>query len=730
MATATSSTHPTALAEGVSAPPAPAPAGRAQPGSRQAGALALALVGLCAYAAFAHGAVDVPEETRLQIGLAIVALVAAAWWLGGSGIRLVASREAWWGAGLLVGFAAWSGLSLLWSISPDRTWDEVNRGLAYALVVFLGIAVGSSAARAIERVAVGLLVVVCAVALYAFGGKVLPGVNIHPFFDLNHASGLARLRAPLEYWNALALVCVIGIPIAVRLATDMGRRRNVRLAALAVTCLLIVVVGLTYSRGGFLALTVAALVMTLLGGARLRGLVVLAAAGGAAIPILGVAFTRLGTSGNGVPLGVRIMDGRVLLAVTFICVAALLAVGAWLIGREQRIEWSAHRSQIVWRRLGVVALAIGVLAMAGLAASDRGPGGTLSRIARSFTETHQDPVTDPVRLVSTNSGNRWIWWKEAAGAFSDRPFGGWGAGSFPLVHLRYRTNRIPVAQPHSVPLQFLSETGLVGGLLALGGLGALFAAALSRVRQMPPGRTRDLGVALLAAGVAWAVHGLVDWDWDIPGVTVPALLALGVLCGGRPEPLASTPRRPAVFRDPGPRGGALRLAALAPATLLLAAYAMSAALPAWSDAKTNDAATAVSAGTPAELERAAADAELAAKLDPLAVRPLFVAAAIDQGRGRLLDARRHLLEAVNRQPNNPDGWIRLAGLALQLADREGLREAALKALALDPTNGFVAALARRAQAFSAPPSGSATATGTPLPAAQVAPVFGAPPGAR
>ena len=37
-----------------------------------------------------------------------------------------------------------------------------------------------------------------------------------------------------------------------------------------------------------------------------------------------------------------------------------------------------------------------------------------------------------------------------------------------------------------------------------------------------------LALACVAAGVAWLVHGLIDWDWDIPGVTIPALALLAV----------------------------------------------------------------------------------------------------------------------------------------------------------------------------------------------------------
>ncbi len=63
----------------------------------------------------------------------------------------------------------------------------------------------------------------------------------------------------------------------------------------------------------------------------------------------------------------------------------------------------------------------------------------------------------------------------------------------------------------------------------MGALGFLLFAALARIRGMGDGRERDLAVALFAGAVAWVVHSFVDFDWDIPGVTIPALLFLGVL---------------------------------------------------------------------------------------------------------------------------------------------------------------------------------------------------------
>jgi predicted Zn-dependent protease len=97
------------------------------------------------------------------------------------------------------------------------------------------------------------------------------------------------------------------------------------------------------------------------------------------------------------------------------------------------------------------------------------------------------------------------------------------------------------------------------------------------------------------------------------------------------------------------------------------------------------------------------------------VRPLIDAAAIEVRRGRLVEARKRLLEAAGRQPENPEVWYRLALLSQQLADTAGFRTAIARFAALDPVNPVTGALERQALALDAPPNASATATATPLP---------------
>ena len=142
-----------------------------------------------------------------------------------------ATPAAGWGVALLVGFAGWAALSIAWSVAPDESWLEANRALSYALVAGLGIVLGSSLPRAAERVALVLLGIATVIAAYALAGKLFPGLHVGGLIDLNHAGRFSRLRAPLDYWNALGLVCVVGVPIAMRAVAELRYRPAARVAA-------------------------------------------------------------------------------------------------------------------------------------------------------------------------------------------------------------------------------------------------------------------------------------------------------------------------------------------------------------------------------------------------------------------------------------------------------------------------------------------------------------------
>jgi hypothetical protein len=635
--------------------------------------IAIALFALILYAAFEHGAVALPADARVEVLVAAIALVAGVGGLWSGRLRIAASATGVVGLLLLVAFACWSGITLVWSVAPDQTWIELNRAFTYVIVVGVAIALGASYPGAIKLTANGLLAIVLVVTAYALGQKLFPGLHAGELFDLNKTGSLPRLQEPLGYWNALALFVVFGVPVALARAVDQRQAPPRRLVAACAVQLMVLTIGLTESRGGLLALAVALAVAVWLSGERLRALIWAAAAIAAAIPplVLGLSLHSLTTPG--VSLSSREGTGALLTAITLISLAALLGGGRRLLAIERRLRLGPLQARTA-RRVGALgASALAVLAVLAIALYSRGLTGTFSHAWHSFTSPNAPNNVNPGRLFTTDS-YRWLWWSEAGRAFGDRPIGGWGAGSFGVVHLMYRRNTLPVQQPHSVPLQFLAETGVVGALLAIGAFLLLFLAAAKRIRRSTNDSPRLLQSALLAGSVAYAVHSLYDWDWNIPAVTLPALVMIGVLVGAAAPPPRHQPLAPA----------ARNLVGVVALTAWLCAFALSASLPSISASDAAKALIKASSTSPETLAAANSDASLASSLDPLSDAGPRAQATITLHQGRIARARTYLSDAVARDPTDELAWDQLAMLYAQVGDTANAAAAARRVVALDP----------------------------------------------
>ena len=670
--------------------------------------LGVALAGIVAWALFSDGATSLENEAGLQIALCAAALVTLAGLLFSPRVRLRAPAIALVGLGLLALFAVWSGWSIAWSIAPDLSWVQLNRWAAYTLVAALALVLGSSLRRAPQLTALTFLVVATAVAAYALGGKVIPWFSIPGLIDLDHTANFSRLREPLGYWNALGLVCVLAGPIAVRTAADPDASRRWRTFSLVSLVVLLVTLGLTYSRGGILSLLVALAVLVAIGPDRLRLTAYAVLGMAAAVPAYVVAVVRDDLTTDGVVQAERADDGLILLVALLVAIALVVWAGRWLRDRDAHLEQAKLVPPSVRPRNALVAAGAALLVLiGGLAVSERGVTGTIEDRWDDFTTVKSDDQSDPSRVLRSNSGNRWVWWKEAAGAFSDEPVKGWGAGSFPLVHRRYRENDLPVRQAHSVPLQLLAETGLVGAALALAGLGLLGWAAAARLRYAD-GRERRYVAALACASLAWGVHMWFDWDSDIPGVTLPLLIFLGVLAArppGTADAVDAVPPQDDVRAPAGPRGAGLLAGAL-----ILAALATSAYLPWLADDKAAEATLLGAVSEEDALEEAAKRADEAMQLNPLSIDPVAAAIAIALKRGRLQEVAELVEETADRQPQNPDVWLRAYAVQQSIDDAPARIASLRRLLELDPhedrlsLHGVAAGVAER----------SASATGTPL----------------
>jgi hypothetical protein len=334
-----------------------------------------------------------------------------------------------------------------------------------------------------------------------------------------------------------------------------------------------------------------------------------------------------GVSDNGQPHDARVQDGLLFGLALVAGLAAVVVAMRFVLGRavDRRV---ARGGAGVLVGAGVIVLVVAFVRA----------GGPLDFVRDRWHEFNNPASAQvanvPGRLASVSSSNRFRWWQEAWNAFVDNPAQGTGAGTFGLTDRLERNTSLAVVEPHSTPLQFLTETGIVGFLLWVAVIATASVAIWRRGRN---GATLALA---LAAAVA-VVHSLVDIDWDYVSVQGPLFLVVGAL--------ASAPGTPSARRG-----------RLWPAVIGIAAVAAlySLASPWLSDRKVNAAYDKLVAGDPAGARN---DAKAARSLNPLSIEPLIVWALTEDGE-KALDLYRR---ARDREPKNPETWYELGAFELQ-----------------------------------------------------------------
>jgi hypothetical protein len=533
---------------------------------------------------------------------------------------------------LFAGFTLWSGLSVQWSIAGEASWAYFNRDLVYLAFAVLGAVAAAIVTRsAIAGAVAALLGLVIGWALL---GKIVPPL-------VPNGDALARLRAPIDYWNGLALLCAVAVVLGLWLASCRAFRPLARAAGVLLAYGATVAVVLTYSRAGIAVTALAALAWVAFGRAAFDSLaaIVLAAPAGVGVAAFGVSLPGVGD--DGLSDAARAHDGR-LLGVVFVAVGlgvfglALAAAGRRALDR--RVERGLVQAAAAVAGLAVIALTVVVMARGG------GPKTWIESQWDQFRSSDAVAISNESgRLGSLSANNRWAWWQEAWRGFRDEPILGQGAGTFFLVHRIERDRDVAVNEPHNVPLQFLSDTGIVGFGLAVGALVAAFAGAIGNVRRLD-GPERGAVLALTLGAAAYCLHSTVDIDWEYLAVTGPVFFMLGAAV---PRGTAAAVRRPS-----------WALAAAAVGVVIVSSLFVP-----WLAARRVDSAyDALGRGSYAA---ASAEAKDAHGLNPLAAEPLLVWGLSEELGGNRDEAYRRYLQAVDLQPKNPDTWFYLGAFELE-----------------------------------------------------------------
>jgi hypothetical protein len=401
-------------------------------------------------------------------------------------------------AGLFL-LTAWTALSLIWAPLGGRAQDDLQRLLLYLAFFTAALALlrGPVVRRWLEpAVVLGSLTVIG----YGLAERLLPGLLE---FDRSRTAK-GRLEQPLTYWNAEGAVAAVGLILAVRIAGDPRRGRALRGAAAAAGVPLGLGVYLSFSRGALAAVAAGLVVLIALAPEarpQLRSAVAILGGGVAA----GLVASRLPTV-ESLAIGQQgdTGDGLLMLA----AVVLLAIVAAAIVIREPRRDWR-EPSLRVSRPAAVLTLSVVALLLAAIAytALEGRPQGI-----------SPERTVGAERLGSVDS-NRYRYWQVALESWADRPLIGLGSGGFRAAWLKERDRVDQSADAHSLYIETAAELGIVGlGLLALffGGV------AWGLVRLYRSEAAAAAGPA--AALAAWAIHAGLDWDWEMPALTLMALL--------------------------------------------------------------------------------------------------------------------------------------------------------------------------------------------------------------
>jgi hypothetical protein len=425
------------------------------------------------------------------------------------------SRATWVAVGGVSLLAVLTLCSVAWAPIAGNAYGQGQLVVLYAGVMIAAVLLLRSSAELdfVEPVlALGAVVVIG----YGLSGRLLPGV-LH---FARSVSARGRLEQPLTYWNAMGELAAIGLVLCARLAGDRRRARWIRSTAAACSAPLGMGLYLSFSRGALFACGAGLVALVIAAPTReqLRSVLLAVVAGGLAAL---AAAPHRGVTALAGALGDRERQGAIALAF-LLGIAAVAGTAQYLLGAKRG---SALRLP---RRAGWIGL---LIICAGLA---------LAIVVGAKEGTGNPSTTGAGRLVSLET-NRYAYWRVAVRAFGAQPLRGVGAGGWSVWWLRYRRVNDFAQDAHSLPLQTAAELGVVG-LLFLGMLVGGVAFAARRAHRVVP----EISAGAIAVIVVYAAHAPLDWDWQMPAVTLPALILAGRLLAladaARPADATRQPR--------------------------------------------------------------------------------------------------------------------------------------------------------------------------------------------
>ncbi len=554
--------------------------------------------------------------------------------------------------GCLAGFTLWSFATIGWAAVRSSAWYGSDRYALY-LLVFALLVCWPAEARSLWPVLLGAGVVTA-----------VEGV-ITVEQAIGHPSGFlfgARLSAPLGYPDANAALFMTMAWLMLGLASRPWLPAPVRGLATGLVGMQFALSLLTESRGSVYTLPAVAVAYLILVPGRLRSIATLALVGCGIAPVIQPVLDVFGADPSSLPHALSHAIDAVLVS------ALVVAVAGWGLAKVDR-RWRPSRRTT--RGIAVALVAATVLVFVGSTVALR-PWQYAGSAWHSFRSGQEPGGTS--RFGGLGS-NRYDFWRVGLLQFERHPIEGIGTDNFLVPYLQERRTAEEPIYPHSLAIDLLSQTGVVGTFLFAGFL-ALVVVVVVRI---PAGRNRELAGVLAAGGSVLVLHGLVDWLWEMPVLGVLGAALLGAACG-------LAPRRP-----PGERMRS-RARRVRSAALVVAGLALGASLlfP-WLAVRDVQNAAVLWRSNP---DAAFSLLHKAGSLNPLDDDPDLVAGEIASRLHRYDLMRARFGDAVAR---TPDDWY--ANLELGIAaSLTGHRRQAASALArarrLDPAEPIVRQVVR------------------------------------
>lgn len=572
---------------------------------------------------------------------------------------------------ILLALGLWTFASVWWADSAEKAFAEVNRvGLYLGAFTFVVLAARRTT---VGRWSDGMAAGITGVGLVALTSRLFPGLVSTEELETLLPVAYTRLSFPIGYWNGLAILVALALPLLLR-AAILGRAvtRGVALAAIPA---LASVIYLTSSRGAVATALVGVLSFVLLARPRLLATTAAVTAGLGSAAAVWVLLDRHELVNDPLDAAAKTQGRSAVVLLAAICILTGLAH----VAASQLLAQRVGRSRRLEQALVVATVAFALVAIVAVDPVERfrafkEPPRALLAADRDYVRAH---------LLSGNGSGRWQHWQAAVDEFRSAPAIGRGAGSYEAWWAQHGSLATFVRDAHSLYVEVLGELGLVGFLILASLLGVAAVVIADRTRRTD-GEDRITVASLAAVLLAFAVAAGVDWMWELTVVSVVGIVCLALLMG----PATALSPRPRLATE-GERPARSRSRFTAGVGVLLLAWALicAQAIPLLASTKIRDSQAAV---LRRDSRAALADALAARNLQPWAASPYLQLALVEEESGRLGTARTWIRESIERDPKDWRLWLVAARVETKLGAIRAATKSLARAKALNPRSTLFA----------------------------------------